>query len=350
MLNTKSLWWEQIANARHLIDDIVNFVLHQESVLLTIPERVPWRGEFNDMIQQELLEEGRPDNKLDIIEGCPSANPGEYLLENYCKHEKRLQYRHGISHAEFLAQSSDIVLNNRYIWLTDVPAGKVDEWVNFINEYNNFMPASRSPACFILEVHSNDLRQKAKKHVKYVNGFLSFNPYDFYTFAALTSQNVQCENMLRPYLVELASNISLALKDVELCEVLARAGTEFIKNPEKILRDAGKYALTSSDINRLVWQSQLKILFPKIEYYRADFIKKHYDALDSQLPITNDFTGIIDRPEALEIGTLFHIAVKKQIALTQRESDTLSTFKAARDALAHSRGIDFNMLCDILYS
>ena len=51
-----------------------------------------------------------PKNKLEVIE-CPEEEPGEFILQKYCKRETRAKYRYGVSYAQFLGKCQETVLN-----------------------------------------------------------------------------------------------------------------------------------------------------------------------------------------------------------------------------------------------
>ena len=55
-----------------------------------------------------------PKNKLEVIE-CPEEEPGEFILQKYCKRETRAKYRYGVSYAQFLGKCQETVLNDRYV-------------------------------------------------------------------------------------------------------------------------------------------------------------------------------------------------------------------------------------------
>ena len=51
-------------------------------------------------------------NSFDMI--ASQEEVGVFLLEKYCKKEKRATYRYGMTYASFWGRCEDIVLNDRY--------------------------------------------------------------------------------------------------------------------------------------------------------------------------------------------------------------------------------------------
>ena len=79
---------------------------------LALPPSMPWGGTFYDLAAEELSH-WNPRNRLETFP-CPREDVGEYLLNHYCKKEKRATYRRGISHAAFLARSEGLFTDPVY--------------------------------------------------------------------------------------------------------------------------------------------------------------------------------------------------------------------------------------------
>ena len=127
------VWWNHITKAHKFFEDIVETAVKGSSMLLSLPASVPWKETLIEMIGERLQLEN-PKNAFQEI-SCPKEEPGEYLLTNYCKKEIRLKYRYGMSYAQFLGACQETVLNDRYIWISDVSKEKCEEWLEFIEEY-----------------------------------------------------------------------------------------------------------------------------------------------------------------------------------------------------------------------
>lgn len=127
------IWWNHIIKAHAFLENVVKEAAGGHSLLLALPDSVPWKSTFLDLIREQLLMEN-PKNKLEVIE-CPEEEPGEFILQKYCKRETRAKYRYGVSYAQFLGKCQETVLNDRYVWVSDIPDEKVTKWLDFVSEY-----------------------------------------------------------------------------------------------------------------------------------------------------------------------------------------------------------------------
>ena len=81
------IWWNHIIKAHAFLENVVKEAAGGHSLLLALPDSVPWKSTFLDLIREQLLMEN-PKNKLEVIE-CPEEEPGEFILQKYCKRETR---------------------------------------------------------------------------------------------------------------------------------------------------------------------------------------------------------------------------------------------------------------------
>lgn len=86
------IWWNHIIKAHAFLENVVKEAAGGHSLLLALPDSVPWKSTFLDLIREQLLMEN-PKNKLEVIE-CPEEEPGEFILQKYCKRETRAKYRY----------------------------------------------------------------------------------------------------------------------------------------------------------------------------------------------------------------------------------------------------------------
>ena len=66
-----------------------------------------------------------------------------------------------MSYAQFLGKCQETVLNDRYVWVSDIPDEKVTKWLDFVSEYQKNVQ-DKTPGIFILEVHNDAMNRKAK--------------------------------------------------------------------------------------------------------------------------------------------------------------------------------------------
>lgn len=96
------LWWNHITKAHKFLEDIISSALDGKSMILCLPENVPWRDTLLELVEDRLKLEN-PKNALDRMQ-CPEEEVGLFLLNRYCKAERRATYRFGMTYAEFLGK------------------------------------------------------------------------------------------------------------------------------------------------------------------------------------------------------------------------------------------------------
>lgn len=335
------LWWNHITKAHKFLEDIVGSAAEGKSIILSLPAYVPWRDTLLELVEEQLKLEN-PKNALDQI-CCPKEEVGLFLLNRYCRSERRATYRYGMTYAEFLGKCEDTVLNDRYLWVTDIPQNRFDEWIRFIVEYNKNV-VDKTPAVFILETKGEGFANRAGKGMKKLVFDRQIGWYDKFAFCALAAADNRCREYLRPYLAELVATI--CSEDIELCAACVTRGQEFLEDPAGVIRDIIRsecrssqenytFSLSEEEIKTRVWETQLKSVFPVIEKYRSAFIRKHEKAISRALPITSSNGEKITNPQDVEIGTLVYMAGKGDISLDPAGYETLAAFRDARNRLAH---------------
>ncbi|MDD3417267.1 MAG: hypothetical protein PHY47_25285 [Lachnospiraceae bacterium] len=350
------LWWEKITNANVFINMVVDTVLSEKSIVLVLPDYVPWCQKLYDTIETKISKQNSK-NSFDFI-NSPKENVGEFLLHKYCKEEKRVQYRPTKTYARFLAESDDIVLNDRYVWVQNIPENLFDGWVDFLSDYHKNMRKDVSPAVFILETNNETLMRKTKRGIKKIVYDKQMNFFDTYTFCALAVSGMSIKIHLKNYLAELVSNI--CGDDIELCAHCIKRGKQFLLNPLCVISDlklkefrsnGSNFEFVLDDeiiINKLIWKTQIKTIFPVIEDYRGEFIAKYRLDINKQLPIKNSNGEEFTEPEEVEIGTLHYMVVKDLFTVEEIQNNKLYQFKKARNTLAHLKVLNLEEVDRIL--
>lgn len=342
------IWWKNISKAAYLIQSVANTLLDGRSLILTVPETVPWKSDMMDLIREKLSNENneRCLKELD----CPELPAGKYLLEQFCKREKRVQYRPGKSIASFLAQSEGIVLNSSDLWIRNPSQEQLDDWCSFIDEYIKNVPAHSPHAVFILELQESIKIPKGFGSISHISFRNIIEPFDVYTFCALTCPENGFNELERLYLAQTVS--AICDTDVELCALCMEHRKEFLKNPAGYLKQISETALhsdgrsinlqlTDEALNTKLWESQIKVLFPIVEKYRSNFIRMHRSSIESALPVQTALGEDITSPCDVELGMLVALTGRGVIHLTGSEYDMLVLFRNARNTLAHLRIVPF---------
>lgn len=218
------LWWNHITKAHKFLEDIISSALDGKSMILCLPENVPWRDTLLELVEDRLKLEN-PKNALDRMQ-CPEEEVGLFLLNRYCKAERRATYRFGMTYAEFLGKCEDTVLNDRYLWVSGIPKNRYDEWISFIVEYRKNV-RNKTPGVFILETQDDGFANRAGKGMKKLIFDHQIGAYDKFAFCALAASDRHCREYLRPYLADLVSTV--CNRDIELCAECVSLGNAFWK-------------------------------------------------------------------------------------------------------------------------
>lgn len=345
------IWWGQITKANHFIQTVASAILDHDSILINLPERTPWKQTFYDRVEG-ILRQGDSNYNL-TFQDCPAGEAGEFLLEKYCKEDKRNSYRYGMSYAEFLAKSDDIVLNSRYVWVKNVTDEKLNEWVDFILEYNKNLRKNASSAVFILETQTETTMAKKLKGIKHLSFDDSISFYDKYSFCIMASTEIDIKTTIRPYVAEIVS--SVCRDDIELCATCMQHWKDFVNEPYETLMqivqseehgNATNFAADYSPelVDARTWEAQIKLLFPIVERYRTRTVKKYCQYIEKALPIETAYGEIINDPLGVELGTFSRLVKEKSISLSSKENAQLDSFKKVRNYLAHMKTLDFKMV------
>lgn len=112
-----------------------------------------------------------------------------------------------------------------------------------------------------------------------------------------------------------------------------------------------------TELAKLVWQAQNRVLLPLIDDARVGFVEllpriavrgvtRLVDTYVRQS--LRDANGASADPASMELGELYDAAVHRDITLTGEQFDRLSTLRRARNKLAHRTPVDDVLLQDLL--
>lgn len=350
------LWWTQIPRANAFLRTIINTLLDGKSAILHMPNCVPWQQTLYDLVTEELSYEN-PAYKMEFF-SCPEEDVGEYLVSHYCRKELRATLRRGISHAQFLAKLQGTVLNSRYLWVQNVSPERLQDWGQFITEYNQNLPANQSPALFLLEVRGECNQRRSFKGICDIFYRKEIASYDCFAFCTLASTAQDgMPSHLRAYFTELV--FTLCGHDLELCAACIQYKMALLHNPEVCLQEIVQQEAHSdgtafdifrplSRLQELLWKCQIRCVYPILQQYQSKFIQEHYKEISASLPITNAYEQVIDDPQDMELGQLVRLVGLRAISLTGHDEEQLKLFRDARNSLAHMKPIDFQSVDALL--
>lgn len=335
------IWWDKVPNVAGFVQEIADSVISEKSIVLVLPEHIPWPETFQSLVVDKISTE-ISDKSISYID-CPGCDAGSYLLQEFCKEEKRLEYHSNKSYAQFLAESDDIVLNEKILWVRDLSAEKFKQWSDFVSEYQKIAKHAHSLPVFILEIHEDYLGRTAKSGLKKLMYNTRIDEFDTYAFLTMAVSKTTEERHLKHYFALLVAE--LCGRDVEISAVCIKYGIMLLKNPSQVLKqalhergDCSVVPCSNNDINKRIWKAQLKILFPCIEDYREKFLQ-HYR--ESHLKSAN-------YDEDMEIGSLYFYAQNGTLEVNRKECSELKLLKEARNTLAHLDVLTFEDVDRIL--
>ena len=352
MQSADQIWWKQVPDVRLFAETILKNLLDEKSVLLYDTQSLPWRQSFESQIMQDLkiLDSAKAFEKLADID-----EPGQYILSHYCKAEKRAQYRPSKSYSAFLAENDDIVLHERYLWVTLASTEQLQAWTDFVSEYVSIRGRKNISAVFILE-WLDGISLSRKKGIVPLSLGSYISEYDWHVFATMLASSVDVSSFMKSYLAELAVNLTPG--DAELCAQCILQHSKFLQTPYAVLdeltqtasrSDGSEFSLvkTEAEATRCIWQAQIKILYPILEEYRERFVRKYGDAIRAKGSIKSSFGEVYNDPADVELGTLVYLVGSKNLQLPSEKYAVLKAFRDARNALSHLGILSFGEI-DIL--
>lgn len=350
-----NIWWTQIPNAAMFIQDLVHAILDGRSVIINNYPSIPW---YNDLQEEaaRLICDGSPTRGLEYLD-APAGEPGKYLLNNYCKPEKRNKFRPLKGYPAFLAEADDITLNDCILWIRGLSNSELSDWITFIRQYNKFIPQKRYGATFILEAPCQ-IEENGMKGIEIFSVERRISDFDNYLFNMMMASNVNGPAWLKQYLAELS--LSINNFDLELSSycVSLEYCDKFIEDPYQTLSDicqreqkddgsALSIAKSKNQIGYDIWNAQVRFLFPVIEKFRREFVSKYEPKL-ATLHLRDAQGNQIDDPADIEIGTLHYAASNKMLSLSSAEYSRLSVYKEARNKLAHIKALPFRDIKELM--
>jgi hypothetical protein len=348
-----SIWWNQVTNAVKYVTDIKESLLEEKSILLKYAPGMPWRNQLEEIIIESVKQQNA-DKKFVSI--STAEEPGEYLLHEFCKKEKRAEYRPGKGYARFFAESDDIVLHDRYLWIRVDTMSDLKNWMSFVSEYRRERGKKKRTAVYILEWCGSE-QIPVKRGIKMLTFDDYIGEYDRIVFAVLASSGIKESPFVKTYTAEILANT--VGNDMELCAECVLHYKEFLEAPfsfiQEIITDqcrsdgtAFTFEKTEEEFNHLIWLSQIKTVYPYLEEYREDFVQRYESAISKQLPIQASYGENYTDPKDVELGTLMHMANTGCLSLNGSDYEKLRIFRGARNKLSHLTALTMKEIWELL--
>lgn len=349
------IWWERVPNALAFAEGIIDSLVAEKSVLIQHHNFLPWQDTFKRTVVNRVKQQNASKTFVTISN---EVAPGAYLLNECCKAEVRAQYRPSKSYASFLAETNDIVLHNRYFWVTLQNSEELEAWLDFVSEYVRVRnKKAEEPAVFILDWTGKTITTK-KKGVMQFSFDNYIGDYDRNVFAMLASSEIKENALIKSYLAELVSNV--VGNDIELYAECVHRYKEFLCSPYETVMNCADisckcdgspflFQKSSDQVEHDIWLTQIKTVYPVLEAFRGQFSQKHRSAIQKLLPFSSSYGEVYRDPNDVELGTLVFMAEKGSLLLSKTEYDRLYMFKEARNKLSHLGYLSFSEI-QLLYS
>lgn len=329
------IWWEDLNGPRRFLVEAAEKLSGGKSLVLCLPKRVPWQGTMRDVLEK-LLRKGTQTINVVDAENI-SAEPQEYVLKNFCANKDGFRPYSKKAYAKFLAESTGIALNDSCLWIRNAASAQVEKWFAFIADYQKFLKGKRG-GVFLLEADENFCGGAGVENFSYADKISNYDSFAFNIFAAADFANEN--HLMKQYLAELVS--ALTEGDVEFGAECIDRREKFLKNPgetfDDILRE-GKFTSWKGidDIEQAIWMTQLKLIFPLVETFRRNFIRRYEEQIKNTPPY-------FSTPEEVEIGQLYGLFNQRRWLLDLLDADDLEFYREARNKLAHLKILPFDEL------
>lgn len=346
METTDRLWWETVGSCRKYIEDIEAAVRAQSSVVIPVNQSFPWIESFEGILK-EYFTITNPSRQYEEYSFEDSCSAWEFLRDNYCSNERRLEFRKGVSNpGQFLAQTEGLTMNSRIIRISGIPECKINEWKNLIHDYTKAMKKDSMHASFILEVSleqgSNINATVAGLKVFDLTKYVS--SYDAYTFSALIAAAQPSLGQERAYYTDLA--YQLCGNNIMAMETLAQHPQELLKNPVDYTLPFIP-ELSDAMARKAVWKTQIRQIFPILEEFRVNIIDQYRKDLKALLLVANDLDQDTKDENELEIGSIYFLNGKDHF-IDYVNYQRLEVAHDARNNLAHLKTVEYQQVKEIL--
>ena len=327
MIETSEIWWRQITGARNFLNKVSNALANGKSAVVCLSEATPWLEDMREILREFLNKKfGGIKAVYEVNAASISLEPAAFVFENFCSDDIKSEFIPfgENAHVKFLAERDDITLNDICLWIRNATT-QADSWYRFIADYHKCL-RGRSKGIFLLET-GDDFALAGRTDVEVFYCADEISDYDCFAFNIfLAAEFGKGDKFLKRYLAELVSNTTGL--DVEKGAECIKCGGDFLRSPQKFLENKSR-----EEIDRAIWTTQLKLIFPLLEIFRRDFVKKYQPLIEKLLPFEMSSGKKIDSPDEAELGDLYSILGGQN--LPQNDWEDLKIYRDARNKLAH---------------
>ena len=332
-------WWTEVSGPSRFIEATTQSALAQKSAILSVPGELPFEDEFFVRLTEQL-QAGFSGHQVALLQGI-TGSPAQYFLNKCCKPEVRASFRPkpNFTAADFLASTKSATLHGACYIVDPGDASEITEWIDFISSYTKAVKTGMTPAVFILLSRSK--RPKAIKGMKAIDYADYTTHFDTYAYCAIKASDVKEPEVIKTYLAELAASVSGG--NAEEAEKAIYVYREFLSDPALF---AARYfgSERQETVRSLIWEAQLKCIFPYLERYRCDFVERHAKDIEPHLPLSNPVGDDFEKAGDVELGALLFMAASGMVQIPTEEYMELKRFAHARNDLAHLETLSYETL------
>ena len=339
------IWWKKTDGASRFLSEAAEVLSGGRSVVFNLPERVPWRDTMREVLWGLLNEKFSGVRETEILDAQEiSKAPQKFVMNNFCPDKEGFRPYGAEAYAEFLANSPNTLLIERCLWIQNADAAQAAEWFAFIADYHRFLDG-RGGGVFILEA-TDDFAAQNCAGIEIFSYADRISEYDCFAFNILTAAEFcKANNLTKQYLAELVTR--LIDGNIELGAACLQHSTEFLKNPREMFKAISAELdfppRADEDIDFDIRLTQLKLIFPLVETFRRQLIKKYYQAVAAALPCNSGYFEV-EKPEQAELGTLRFLVSERRLWFDKPDWDELLSYREIRNKLAHLEILPFDEL------
>ena len=321
-------WWQRVVGPYEVVKKTVSSLQGKRSVVLKVPQDLPWRHKMRDMLREELQSTSGTESLaitfLDAEEDLPGEyEPGKYLVDKFGLRDDSLHYRssRGSGQGYLLRRG---VLRNKIVWIKGLGVDDAQVWERFCAGWNI---STLDEGLFVIEDRTSET--SVPQNLTIIDYAECVDEYSVQLFNGLTlnSQEFDSYKMVwKRYVAALMT--SLCGSDVEVAHELVWshdlrkedayvAITTMVDSGIFDSRGHGSFGHVlnvarrgdKATIDERIWAAQLEVLFPMIERERLLIVEKLSDSIS---PLIDG--GRIEQHgdkltslEDVELGTLVYL-------------------------------------------
>ena len=330
MIGADEFWWDNITGPRQFVTKVLDVLVDNQMVILTVPSDLPWRHTMRGEIESRFRDISNSSEivieSIDAKDEIGDTEPGTFLLNRYAAFDDEIRegFRETRNNTIQNYIKKNNVLRNRIIWIKGLSVDQSDTWVEFCEKYkiNNI-----SDGCFVLEIQG--MKEWTNlENVRVISYDECISQHDVQLFNSLyLDENYNYSEYWNLYISTIAAN--LCETDPEISQKMIDLGSFDKVSPDLIIEKIAKddeFIRRGSDensghilsivrknnkkeIRSRIWKAQMQVFFPIIEMERIKLIEKWFDKIQNALVNNHveQYDIHITDPYDVELGTLFYL-------------------------------------------